>query len=578
MRITLADIYRGRGDLGKAETLLTGAAAATQKNGELYTLPLRLRVLAEVQEAEGNFAAADRTYDRADAFIDANIGNDSAVLDKTAWIKSVSDLYVAHFSLLANHLNNPAKAYSVVEQVRGRVMTDLLLGGSQAPVKARENERSISRLRLQMMVAKSTSEVEKIRDQISLLEQARWLTPEVSILKSRRYSHVPLRDVQTNLSPNATILEYVLAEPASWCLVIRRDGLHTVRLAGRQQIEKLILRYLKTVKNKQSGQTEAGELYSALLQPITDAAQPGDLMIVRDGLLNLLPFDALSAPSGKFVGEQKVISYLPSAGSFFLLAGEARRPTQNRKVLAVGAVPYEQAAARFKNLIASHGFGDTVLSNLQNSREEATAAAAIATGPDASIVLGPAATESALKRAAAERYRVIHLAVHSVVDANRPDRAALIFLDDPAAGEDGLLQAPEIAQLRLRTDLVVLSACDTAVGPIQGQEGVATIARSFLLAGARNVISTLWAADDNSSVTLLKRFYAHLGAGDSPALSLAEAKREFIAQFGSAAAPWYWAAFTFEGVPNTATIFHDQRRNTHYSAQSGKAVGNHKGD
>jgi hypothetical protein len=75
-------------------------------------------------------------------------------------------------------------------------MTDMLLGGSQAPVKARENERAISRLQLQMMAAKSTADVEKIRDQISLLEQARWLTPEVSIMKSRSYSHVRLRDVQ----------------------------------------------------------------------------------------------------------------------------------------------------------------------------------------------------------------------------------------------------------------------------------------------------------------------------------------------------------------------------------------------
>jgi tetratricopeptide (TPR) repeat protein len=99
MKIELADIYRSQGALQKAEELLASAAAGTQRNGEVYTLPERLRVLAEVQTARGNFAAADRTYDRAAAFVDSNIGNDSAVLDKTAWIKSVSDLYVAHFGL-----------------------------------------------------------------------------------------------------------------------------------------------------------------------------------------------------------------------------------------------------------------------------------------------------------------------------------------------------------------------------------------------------------------------------------------------------------------------------------------------
>jgi CHAT domain-containing protein len=269
---------------------------------------------------------------------------------------------------------------------------------------------------------------------------------------------------------------------------------------------------------------------------------------------------------------------LPSAGSLYLLARQTNRTDQNKQILAVGAVPYDQAAERLKNLIAAHGFVAADLANLQNSREEATTAIAGAADRDAHLVLGSAATESALKKAAGEPYRVMHLAVHSAVDPSRPDRAALILLDDAAAGEDGLLQAPEIAQLRLKTDLVVLSACDTAVGPIEGQEGVATLARSFLLAGAQNVVSTLWAADDNSSLVVLKQFYAHLAAGESAASALAAAKRDFLAKFGANAVPYYWAAFTFEGVPQTAIKFHDQRRNNHYSAQSEGTRGNRKGD
>jgi CHAT domain-containing protein len=562
-QIDLADIYGSRGDLRKAEALLVSATTAAQKNGELYTLPQRLEILAELQVRQGKFGEADRTYDRAAAFVDANIGNDSAVLDKTALIKSVSDLYVGHFGVLAEHLDNPAKAYAVVEQVRGRVMSDLLLGGSAAPLKAQQNERAIARLRLRMMGATSTTEVEKFRDQISGLEQARWVTPEVSILKSRSYSHVPLREVQGALSSNATILEYVLADPISWCLVIRRHSANIVRLRGKQQIETAISSYLKTLKKKQVDPAAARDLYAALIQPVRQAGQAGDLMIVRDGLLNLLPFDALNEPSGDYVGERNVISYLPSAGTFYLLARQTARPNQNRKVLAVGGVPYDQAAEHFKNLIASQGFAATDLANLQNSREEATTATAGASEADKNLLVGSAATEAAVKKVAGESYRVIHLAVHSAVDTNRPDRAALILLDDPTAGEDGLLQGQEIAQMHLRTSLVVLSACDTAVGPIEGQEGVATLARSFLLAGAQNVISTLWAADDNSSLAVLKQFYAHLATGESAALSLAEAKRDFLAKFGPKAVPYYWAAFTFEGVPNTATILYDQERNTH---------------
>jgi CHAT domain-containing protein len=103
--------------------------------------------------------------------------------------------------------------------------------------------------------------------------------------------------------------------------------------------------------------------------------------------------------------------------------------------------------------------------------------------------------------------------------------------------------------LRLNTDLVVLSACDTAVGPIEGEEGIAALSKAFLLAGARSVVSTLWSIDDTSSVLFMKQFYAHVAAHDSPAEALATAKKEMLQTFGKAAVPYYWAAYTFEGVP-----------------------------
>jgi CHAT domain-containing protein len=132
------------------------------------------------------------------------------------------------------------------------------------------------------------------------------------------------------------------------------------------------------------------------------------------------------------------------------------------------------------------------------------------------------------------------------------DHAALVLLDDPQSGEDGLLQAPEIAQLPLRADLVVLSACDTAIGKVQGQEGIETLAHSFVIAGARSVISTLWSIDDNFSLALIKQFYQHYRTTGSAAIALAQAKRDMLRQYGHDTNPFYWAAFTFEGVPQSA--------------------------
>jgi CHAT domain-containing protein len=92
------------------------------------------------------------------------------------------------------------------------------------------------------------------------------------------------------------------------------------------------------------------------------------------------------------------------------------------------------------------------------------------------------------------------------------------------------------------------SACETAVGPLQGQEGVANLSKAFLAAGGRSVISTLWQIDDNASLFLMRRFYAHLGAKRSPDDALRRAKLDFVRKFGPAAVPHLWAGYTFEGA------------------------------
>ena len=167
--------------------------------------------------------------------------------------------------------------------------------------------------------------------------------------------------------------------------------------------------------------------------------------------------------------------------------------------------------------------------------------------------MGPSATEAAFKAASLNEYRVIHLAVHAFADSTFPDRAALVLLSDPSLGEDGFLQASEIAQMRLQADLVVLSACETAVGPLQGQDGIANLSRAFLMAGARTVISTLWEIDDSSSLFLMKRFYAHLSTNQSAASALTAAKRDMLRTLGPKALPYQWAAFTIEGAEGGRT-------------------------
>ena len=208
----------------------------------------------------------------------------------------------------------------------------------------------------------------------------------------------------------------------------------------------------------------------------------------------------------------------------------------------------------------TRGFNRSGFADLPSSADEVRIAADSFPHQKVDLLVGASATEAAFKAESLNEYRVIHLAVHAFADSTFPDRAALVLLSDPAAGEDGFLQASEIAQMRFPSDLVVLSACDTAVGPLQGQDGIANLSRAFLEAGARSVISTLWEIDDDSSLFLMKRFYAHLSANQPAATALTAAKRDMLRTFGGKALPYKWAGFTIEGGADRQTSLNESHK------------------
>jgi CHAT domain-containing protein len=321
----LSDLYRLGGDSSKAEELARNAAESAQAAGNIPRVPSALHRLAQVQIDEQKYAEADRTYDRAAAIQDAMIGNADTTLGKTALIKAASDLYAKHFALVAEHLGNAAKAFAIVEQVRGRVMTDLLMAGANTSPESLEAEKEIAHLRLRLSAAHSDREIRELRDEIFLAEQSRSMAPEISILKTNVHRAITLKDLQTSISRSEVVLEYVVDDPASYCLVITREDAHIVKLAGKQIISPLVSSYLSEVKAKHSAHDEARHLYDVLVDPIPEAKSNAQLLIIRDGPLHLVPFDALLDRDNNYVVQSRTVVYSPSASSFYLLR-TARQP------------------------------------------------------------------------------------------------------------------------------------------------------------------------------------------------------------------------------------------------------------
>jgi len=253
----------------------------------------------------------------------------------------------------------------------------------------------------------------------------------------------------------------------------------------------------------------------------------------------------------------RTVTYAPSATSLYLVNSAPRQPAQHT-FLGVGGIPYEQNAELIK-LATMRGYVSSPLVNLLASKGEVLAAQASFRSDSDTILLGPGATKSAFERSALDQYSIIHLAVHAVANEKHPERAAIILLSDSSSGDDGILEASNIVHLRISADLVVLSACDTAVGRLQGEEGIANLSLAFQLAGAKTVVSTLWSIDDTRALYLMTRFYAHLAEKDTVAHAMTAAKRDMLKTYGTQAVPYYWASFKLEGPGDHAISLNSKK-------------------
>jgi CHAT domain-containing protein len=546
----LSSVYRTIGDLPRAAQLAAEAALASQSSGEIYELPKRLQYEAELEVSLGKYAEADATYTRAADFVDIMLRKVSRAATKSALITASSQIFEKHFALIAEHLNNPSKAYEVVERARGRATTDLIRTGYPVNDYDQAVERQISQLHLDLSKATSATEIRKIHDDIFLAEQSRWATPTNTLATQARHA-IPIQQIRDSLGVDELLLSYVLSEPYSYCLIIRREGGRIVSLASRSEIEDLVSSYLKTIRSKAADRDAGRAIFEKLLKPVSEIGEKSRLIIVRDGRLHLLPFDALVDGERQYVAQTHTVTYGASAAEWYLLKTTPGTRPADRMLLAVGGIPYDESLAK---IATTRGFAADGLGNLPGSKDEILAASEALDPGTGTLLMGPTATEYAFKNAELNRYKLIHMAVHGVANHDRPEQAALILLSDSDKGEDGILQASEILQLRTNADLVVLSACDTAIGRIQGAEGIANLARAFLLSGARTVVATLWAVDDTFTLNLMKQFYKHLTAGSPMAEALTEAKRDILRTYGTRAVPYYWAAFTLEGIGESVLL------------------------
>jgi CHAT domain-containing protein/uncharacterized protein HemY len=490
--------------------------------------------------------------------------------------------------------HKPVEALEYAERAKGRALLDALqrqdlnVSKAMSPAEQQEerklNGRIVSlnsQITLESRRDKPNNEV--LADLYSKRAGARvdYETFQLNLyaahpeLKGRRAQMLPITLEQAGkLIPNAgsAILEYVVTADDVYLFVLTREHraaapagepapavvVKVYRLnVKNQDLEKNIARFEGRLSARDSGIAQpARELFDVLFGPArADLKTKKHLIIVPDGALWRVPFQALQRAAGRFLVEDYAISYATSITALHQMADlKARRAkdssgTPSLMLVAFGdpdlghAGPARRQAAMMNEKLTPLPEAERQVKTLQQIY-----------GPAQSrIYIGVEATEERVRKESGAS-RILHLATHGVVDDTSPMYSYVVLSQSRVnENEDGLLEAREIMDLDLNCDLVVLAACNTAGGRVSKGEGVIGLAWSFFIGGSPAIVVSQWAVESSSTAALMIEFHKTLKAsidGQRPGVGKAEALRIAALKLLRTPRyrhPFYWAPFVVIG-------------------------------
>jgi CHAT domain-containing protein/tetratricopeptide (TPR) repeat protein len=391
------------------------------------------------------------------------------------------------------------------------------------------------------------------------------------------------------LQSGETIAEFKVTTDATFVWLVGRDGVGRSALRAFYRVPRT-REWLKSEIDKLREAIASGNQTSESLSPaesIFNALFPGEyapivlqskeIIFIPDDILFLIPFEILSpsATAENFPLVGIPTHYYPSAAALKLASEMVNAHEWPETFLGIGDPITSSADDRFSlvNVLTRSGIGANtsrakglIPSGEPNAQmmqmksrglsferlpKTATELANIAQlvrehGQIAETRDGLDATKENLIETDLTRFRYLHFATHGILptDLDIPD-PALVFSYDGVSMDDMLLPSSQVLKLRIRADSVVLSACNTGSGDVSRAEGVMSLGRAFLLAGASSVTVSLWEVDDDSTAAFMTKYYSSLLSGESKPQALAEARLGLIK--AGYKDPYYWAPFILVG-------------------------------
>lgn len=456
---------------------------------------------------------------------------------------------------------------------------------------------------MQLLSGSSESQAKAIAEEIETLirnlqqveTEIRQSSPRYEALMQPR--PLTLREIQAQvLDQDTLLLEYSLDEERSYLWSVTSSSITTHELPKRSEIETAARRFydhLNARNVRVKGETNeqravriaeadgeipfaAESLSRMVLAPVAGQLGNKRLIIVADGALHFVPFASLVISNGAsgtnrpLIIDHEIVN-LPSASTLAVVrkevAGRQLAPKSvvaladpvfmknDERVKAVNKPPAVDENTKDRQLVKAAA-EDTGVANdglyvprLPGTRKEAEQIVAMVPANERRLALDFAASRDTVTSAELSQYRYVHFSTHGFLNSVHPELSGVVFslVNERGEVQDGFLRAHELFNLKLPAEVVVLSACQTGLGKNIRGEGLVSLTRGFMYAGAPRVVVSLWAVSDWGTTELMVRFYqGMLKEGMRPAAALRAAQLSLMSD-KRFASPYYWAPFTLQG-------------------------------
>lgn len=492
--------------------------------------------------------------------------------------------------------NDPAAALTYAERAKARVLLDTLQSGRVNVSKAMTAEEQGREVKANNLIFSLNAQIQRERTRptpdakrlSSLGVELQKARLDYEDLQTRLYAAHPELKVHRGeaqpvtpqeagaLLPNdqTALLEFAVTDDQSFLFVMTRGAGGAADLkqfpiaVGEKAMAERLRQFRKLLAGRDARYSRpARELYDLLLAPAKPLLQgKTSLVIVPDGALWELPFQALLGPDNRFLLEDAALDYAPSLTvlrEMIKVRSKTQTPTATTTLLAFGNPAFGQppSSQTSAGRPAMPALMDEKLDPLPDAEKQVNSLKGLYGTNRSQVLTGADATEERFKAEAA-RYGVLHLATHGVLDDHNPMYSYLALApgagkavaNDAAitANDDGMLEAWELMKMDLKADLAVLSACETARGRVSAGEGMIGLTWALFVAGVPTTVVSQWKVRSDSTADLMVEFHRRLNTGTGARASKAEALRQAALKLlGDKSSqfrhPFYWAAFVVVG-------------------------------